>query len=355
MQCPECGQTLPEIAARCPNCQAPVAGGFGGTMPPRASQRDFRTDASVRLSESAMRADRYLRRLGAPWSRFSETLERYLASPELWLSVLIPGTGYLYLGRWLIGALAIATTLIFLAGFSSLLTEGVVDGVNRHMLVFGIFLGLMHMHVWTLGDRLRPGSAGTMHRNAATFLVLVVVTLQFSLISHVATRYFYGFPNQVTIYGQPFWAPILLPGDRLVLRELPVRELRNGDLVQCSTTICERILGTPGDVLLLDHGRISRNGELLLATHTKPLLAWGSHYVPDWAMRETILNKQDVVVPEGKIAYLWWGREIRTAYATETRGLIVGIAAPDNRRCRFVNGVPHPYERRGLLRYLWGW
>ncbi|HOY65438.1 MAG TPA: hypothetical protein PLP29_01035 [Candidatus Ozemobacteraceae bacterium] len=355
MQCPECGQTLPEIAARCPNCQAPVAGGFGGTMPPRASQRDLRTDATIRLNEAAVRVDRYLRRQGAPWSRFTETLERYVASPELWLSVLIPGTGYLYLGRWLIGLVAAAATIAFLVGFSTLHDEGVADGINRHMLVFGIFLGLMHMHVWTLGGRLRPGSGGTMHRNAATFLILVTITAQFSLISHISNRYLNVFPNQVTIYGQGFWIPLLAPGDRIVIRETPIGGFRNGDLVQFSTTICERVLGMPGDTLRIESGRITRNGEPLVATHTRPLVSLGAPYVPDWAMREGITDRQEITVPEGSLAYLWWGRQLRTALATETRGLIIGIAAPEPRRCRFENGVPVPTPPRGFLRYLWGW
>jgi len=355
MNCPECGQSVPDIATRCPNCQAHTAAGFGSTLPPRASQRDSRARLTLHLSEITQGFERFFRTHGLPETWLSRRIERYLASPELWLSLILPGSGHIYLGRVILGGLLLAIATAFLIGLVLLFGDEFITNVNSHLLLFGLFLGIVHMHVWSLGSRMRPGSGGTLPRGTATVLIMVVVAMQFTLVETVMRRQFFGLADQIYIRGQAFWAPVLMPNDLLVIQAAPAGDIARGDLLMISRTICERVLGIANDIVELKAGRITCNDLPLIGTHSQPLMEWGTAYVPDGANRHYAIDHQRTAVPQGHIAYLWWGREIRTVAVTETHGRIVGISAPPERRCRFENGRPLPYPQRTFTRYLWGW
>ncbi len=181
---------------------------------------------------------------------------------------------------------------------------------------------------------------------------MIVIAMQFTFVETILRRQLFGQADQVFIRGLAFWAPILMPNDLLTVETVPADEIERGDLMMISRTVCERVLGIASDIIDLKAGRITCNGIPLIGTHSLPLMNWGRDFVPDGATSRPFAERQRIVVPEGRIAYLWWGREIRTVPVAETHGRIHAISAPPQRRCRFENGRPVPFPRRTFFGFF---
>lgn len=354
MKCPECGQTVPEIASRCPSCQAPIDGGFIDTMPPRASQRDVSTNISIRLSQLLRSITRLLGPGPAADLPLDTRLERILASPELWLSIAIPGAGHYYLGRAIAGIALFAVTAAILAAMFILAVDEFID-ISIPLALAGVFLGVVHMHAWSIGARQRNFSVRCMPQATAVLIIMLGLGLQFGLLGWLMQGPIGHLGNHVYIRGNNFWGPVLLPGDRLVIHSVPASDIRPGDLVMINLTLCERVLGISSDTITFEGNVITRNGFPVTGTYTSPLSPIGTSYVPDQAWRGTPGADSSIVVPEQHIAYLWWGRSLKTVPVSDIRGRIDGIAAPRYRRCRFERGVPVPLPRGTILSFLFGY
>lgn len=353
MKCPDCGQSVPDIAARCPHCQAELEGGLVGTLPPRASQRDFSTNASIRISKFFRDAARLLGSSPAPDRFFSPWLESVLASPELFISIAFPGAGHVYLGRIFIGTGLFAVTVASLVGLFSLYFNELPVDTDPSLMLFGTFLGVVHLSAWAIGARTRNLSRSTVSRPAAVLIIMVGITFQFYLVNHLL-EYSLGYsPTQVYIRGAAFWAPTLLPGDRLVIASVPASDIQPGDLLMISNTLCERALGLSSDVVTTSAGMVFRNGRPLLGTDTRPLMPLNSPFVPEQVIGVVAIPEQRIVVPPGHVAYLSWGRELRTIPVSGISGRIDGIIAPIERRCRFEHGRPIPLAP-GLIQTILG-
>jgi len=350
VKCPECGQSVPEIATKCPNCQAPTTGGFGGILPPRASQRDVSTNLSIRLSQLIQAASRLFSAGPSTDLSIANRLERMFASPELWLSLIVPGAGHFYLGR-VISAIGIfVITIGVLAGLFLLAIDEFAD-ITMPLAFVGVFLGIVHMHAWSTGARQRNWAVRCMPRPTAVILILVGLGLQFGLLGWLLHGPVGHLGNHVYIRGNDFWGPVLLPGDRLVVHPVSASEIRPGDLVMISSTLCERVLGIASDIVAIEENTISRNGTTITGTYSMPLSPIGTSFLPDQAWRGTPVMNLSLAVPQDHIAYLWWGRTLKTVPVSDIRGRIDGIAAPVNRRCRFVQGKPVPLPRRAFLSF----
>ncbi|HOT29102.1 MAG TPA: hypothetical protein PLU72_13035 [Candidatus Ozemobacteraceae bacterium] len=354
MKCPKCGQSVPEIATRCPNCQASTDAGFGGVMPPRASQRDVSTSLSLRLSQFVRAVGRLFSAGPAADMSLANRLERLFASPELWLSLAVPGAGQYYLGRVLVGVALFAVTAALLAGLLILALDEYSD-ITIPLACVGIFLGIVHMHAWSTGARLRNWAGRCMPQSTAVLVIMIGLGLQFSLLGWLLYGPIGHLGNHVYLHGNNLWGPVLIPGDRLVVHPVSSSGIRPGDLVMISNTLCERVLGIASDTVAIEGNGIIRNGTPVIGTYSMPLSPVGSHYMPDWAWRSPPEVTTSVVVPANNIAYLWWGRTLKTVPVADIRGRIDGIAAPAHRRCRFENGKPVPLPRRSFLSLFTGY
>lgn len=314
-------------------------------MPPRAAQRNFSTSASIRVSDFIRNIGRHFGSRFTPGPALAARIERFLASPELWLSLALPGAGHVYLGRLFTGILVFAVTAAFLAGFLIVSSDELFADVDLPLMIFGAFLGAVHMHAWSVGTLLRSAYRSCIPRPLAVLIILVVLSTQFYVSNRLLQAYLGHTGRHVIIRGATFWAPALLPGDRIVINKVPAADMQHGDLIMVSNTICERVLGVASDVVTIDGGRILRNDIPLLGTYSMPLTALNTSNVPDQAIRGDSNAHQQVVVPADHVVYLWWGKELRAVPVVDIQGRIDGIAAPAERRCRFVDGRPVPHNR----------
>ncbi len=354
MKCPECGQSVPEIATRCPNCQAPIEGGFGGVLPPRASQRDAATSLSILLSQFVRAVTRLFSAGPAADLTLANRLERLFASPELWLSLIVPGAGHYYLGRILAGIAFFCVTAVFLAGLFILAIDEYAD-ITVPLALAGVFLGIVHMHAWSTGARQRNWTVRCMAQPTAVLVILFGLGFQFALLGWLLHGPIGSLGSHVYIQGNNLWGPVLVPGDRLVVHPVPASAIRPGDLVMISNTLCERVLGITSDTLTIEGNGVTRNGTPVTGTYSMPLSPIGTNNVPDQVWRGTPEMHSSVVVPMDNLAYLWWGRTLKTVPVSNIRGRIDGIAAPVDRRCRFENGAPVPLPRRPFLSLFIGY
>lgn len=354
MKCPECGQSIPEIATKCPNCQAPTAGGFSGILPPRASHRDFATSLSVRLSQIIRAVSRLFSAGPATYLSLANRLERMFASPELWLSLVVPGAGHYYLGRAIAGIALFAVTAALITGLFILALDEYAD-ISIPLALAGVFLGIVHMHAWSTGARQRNWTVRCLPQPTAVLVILIGLGLQFALLGWLLHGPIGHLGNHVYLRGDNLWGPVLIPGDRLVVHAVPASDIRPGDLVMINNVLCERVLGIASDIVAIEGNRIIRNGIPLTGTYSMPLSPINTSNVPDQARRSTAELKPSSVVPVDSIAYLWWGHTVGTVPIANIRGRIDGIVAPAHRRCRFENGVPVPLPRRFYLSFFIGY
>jgi len=354
VKCPECGQSVPEIAARCPSCQTQIDAGFGDVMPPRASQRDAATSLSIRLSQLARLASRVFSTGPAADLSLANRLERLFASPELWLSIAVPGAGHYYLGRAIAGIVLFVVTAALIVGMFVLALDEYAD-VSIPLALAGVFLGFVHMHAWSTGARQRNWAVRCMPQPTAVLVILIGLGLQFALLGWLLHGPLGHLGNHVYLRGNNLWGPVLVPGDRLVVHTVPASDIRPGDLVMIHNTLCERVLGITSDTVTIEGTGIIRNGMPVTGTYSMPLSPIDTSNVPDQAWRATPEMRSSVVVPANHLAYLWWGRTLKTVPVTDIRGRIAGIAAPASRRCRFENGVPIPLPRRSILSIFIGY
>ncbi len=331
--CPGCGQQVPEISAKCPVCGKEIGSDFVSVVPPRARDRDLGERLDIIHGD--------LKRIpGVGWLFSREEISLRIPNPELWLSMLFPGLGHVFLGSWLIGFTA-AFGGVALFWLLTVLFREAGGNLTMQLFIFGTFLGAIHSHAVHLGDKRRGGLKSGMSRRGIFIVIILGVYVQFTLAGYFLNRYFYPILSQVEILGYEFWAPVFRTGDVLQYNHLSLPVTGRGDFVLFDRNFIERVLGTAGDVLELRGGKLFRNGASVMLPEYLPLVPFENRMIPDGAWRLGDPDQdQKIVVGDHQFGFLYWGRELRVATVSLLLGRIEEIVRPRERRCRFENGKP---------------
>jgi len=342
MNCPSCLQTIENHCQRCPFCQATIVGRMANIAPPRASDREYIENAGLQVGQAERTFHGYLAALIERVARWIPPRIRRFPHSEVWLSLLFPGLGHIFLGWTGLGLLIMGASAIMLGFLVVLALDPGAPGTTTYLFWFGVFLGICHSHAVLLANRQFPDRP-KFTTPALNLTILVVLVGQLNLLGWTlyGARYRMNVRG-IRLEGHFFRAfqPIFNTGDFLDVNPVAAANLRLGDLVMIDRYTLDRVIGLDGDILKIQEREILRNGSPLPGRQ-QPVTTYNTQREIPYPLSQTPVMGEGsfVKVNKGEAGILYWGRQLRSIPIGSLQGRIDGILNPPERACRFVNGV----------------